>query len=65
MGTILSFGPRGAAIKQTRPPLSGAASIIIFPGVRYERPSAAEPKGSIMTGVGKPGGRKPARPVTY
>lgn len=43
MATILSFTPRNAAI--TRPPLAVEASVIIFPGVRYERPSDADTRG--------------------
>jgi hypothetical protein len=38
MATILTFTPRLAA--SVRPPLDVEASVIIFPGVRYERPCA-------------------------
>jgi hypothetical protein len=42
MGAILSFEPRVAGRKRAKPQSEGAAAIIIFPGVRYERPAAAE-----------------------
>lgn len=38
MGIVLSFTPRIAAIK--RPSNQTAASVVIFPGVRYERGEA-------------------------
>lgn len=38
MGSVLSFAPRDVAIARKPPMASGAtASIVIFPGVRYER----------------------------
>ena len=40
MCAILSFVPRDAATKPARPPIEGAAAVIIFPGVRYERSQA-------------------------
>jgi hypothetical protein len=40
MATILSFTPRAAA--SGRPPVAVEASVIIFPGVRYERPGDAD-----------------------
>lgn len=40
MGAIVPFVPRAAAIDSPRPPGVGAAAIIIFPGVRYERRTA-------------------------
>jgi hypothetical protein len=43
MATILSFTPRTAA--SSRPPLAVEASVIIFPGVRYERPKDADARG--------------------
>lgn len=41
MATILSFTPRSASVP--RPPLAigTEGSVIIFPGVRYERPDDA------------------------
>lgn len=37
MGSVLSFAPREAATVR-KPPAAGAtASIVIFPGIRYER----------------------------
>ena len=51
MGSLLSFAPRRAASSR-RPVMAGAtASVIIFPGVRYERPDAVR------------GGYKAALPV--
>ncbi len=43
MATILSFTPRSVS----RPPLAigTESSVIIFPGVRYERPNEADAKG--------------------
>jgi hypothetical protein len=42
MGMVLSFAPRPAAtITPSRQP-EAAGAVIIFPGVRYERPRAAE-----------------------
>jgi hypothetical protein len=45
MATILSFTPRSASV--SRPPLAigTESSVIIFPGVRYERPNEADPRG--------------------
>ena len=38
MGSVLSFSPRDAANTQKPPLASGSsATIVIFPGVRYER----------------------------
>ncbi|MEQ1942249.1 hypothetical protein ABMA32_07480 [Mesorhizobium sp. VNQ89] len=38
MGSVLSFSPRESAIVRKPPVAAGAtASIVIFPGVRYER----------------------------
>ena len=37
MGSVLTFAPREAAAIH-KPPVAGAtASIVIFPGIRYER----------------------------
>jgi len=51
MGNLLSFAPRSAAT--TRKPIEAGAtaSVIIFPGVRYERPDPVY------------GGYKSARPA--
>jgi hypothetical protein len=46
MATILSFTPRAAA--SSRPPFEVEASVIIFPGVRYERPADADARGQGM-----------------
>jgi hypothetical protein len=52
MATILSFTPRNTAI--TRPPLAVEASVIIFPGVRYERPDDAAARGQKATAMAAP-----------
>jgi len=40
MGDVLSFSPRRAAVNRSpRTTADAPASVIIFPGVRYERPS--------------------------
>lgn len=48
MASILSFTPRAAA---TRPKpaggVSASGSIVIFPGVRYERPRSWPPAGPL------------------
>jgi len=41
MGSILSFVPRKAASRPAGQPAQVPASIIIFPGVRYERCAVA------------------------
>jgi hypothetical protein len=38
MGSILSFAPRRAAKDRRGESLKAGGSVIIFPGVRYERP---------------------------
>jgi len=37
MGHILSFEPRNAATRRKEPVAGATASIVIFPGIRYER----------------------------
>ena len=51
MGMLLSFQPLNAAKpKQASKPAAGAtASIIIFPGIRYERQKVVERIGKILT----------------
>ena len=41
MGSIVSFQPRRAASRRKPAGAAATGSIIIFPGVRYERPVAA------------------------
>lgn len=41
MGAILSFVPRNAARKSAKSLPDGEGAVIIFPGVRYERPARA------------------------
>lgn len=36
MGSVVPFQPRAAAMRRSRLPAGTAASIVIFPGVRYE-----------------------------
>jgi hypothetical protein len=45
MGSILSFVPRKAASSHTDRPAETQASVIIFPGVRYERRAMIEAAG--------------------
>lgn len=44
MGSIVSFMPRPAASARRQDRREEAASIIIFPGVRYERVGGKEPR---------------------
>jgi hypothetical protein len=37
MGSVLAFQPRDAASVRKPPAAGGTASIVIFPGIRYER----------------------------
>ena len=56
MGSILTFAPRQAAKPRTGSPAAAApAAVIIFPGVRYERP-AGQPEPAAA-------GRPAAAPV--
>lgn len=48
MGQVLSFTPRNAAPNRLPRDADTAAAVIIFPGVRYERPREAMP---TVTGV--------------
>jgi hypothetical protein len=52
MGSILSFAPRRAAKRRRDESREAGASVIIFPGVRYERPPDQTPGNST------PGDRK-------
>jgi hypothetical protein len=61
MGRILSFMPRPAA--NNRPPRNAGmpAAVIIFPGVRYERPLGADARaGNLAAGKPAPSLTKPA-----
>jgi hypothetical protein len=60
MGMLLSFSPH-KPVKPRPKPDSGTASIIIFPGIRYERPSALDrlAKMPVKAELPKPG------PVQY
>lgn len=59
MGSVLAFQPREAASIK-KPLAAGAtASIVIFPGIRYERhkddlPHAVSPKGDSRRGKSRP-----------
>jgi hypothetical protein len=55
MAKILSFEPRPSvgAHSAARPDLP--AIVLIFPGVRYERPAAGEGEGHSRPGEVKPG----------
>lgn len=61
MGMLLSFAPSQKAAKpRPKPSAGGTASIIIFPGIRYERPGALDRLGQML----KPDLSKPG-PVQY
>lgn len=61
MGSILSFVPRKAATGQSRPPAGLVASVIIFPGVRYERRAMIEATGTTtITGYSGHRQKEPA-----
>jgi hypothetical protein len=60
MGMLLTFTPQKTA-KPRPKPSSGTASIIIFPGIRYEKSSAIERIGQILA---RPELSKPG-PVQY
>ena len=51
MGMLLSFRPLKAAKPKPRskPAQGTTASIIIFPGIRYERPKVVERIGQMLT----------------
>ena len=61
MGMLLSFSPTKSAKSRPKPSSGTTASIIIFPGIRYERQNAIERIGQIMakSELPKPG------PVQY
>lgn len=40
MGSVVSFEPHRAGVRRSPQTADGSASIIIFPGVRYERTTA-------------------------
>jgi len=59
MGLVVSFVPRTAAA-HSRTQIAGQAAVIIFPGVRYERPvKAQDPRGTLERD-----GQGPAKPTT-
>ena len=61
MGMLLSFSPHKATKPRPKPSSGTTASIIIFPGVRYERPKALDRIGQMLI---KPDLQKPG-PVQY
>jgi hypothetical protein len=61
MGRLLVFTPHMAAKPRPKPALGATASIIIFPGVRYEQASVYERAGVRR---GKPALPKPG-PAQY
>ena len=40
MGSVLSFAPRNAATSRKPTDPGATASVVIFPGIRYERPNS-------------------------
>ena len=59
MGLVVSFVPRAAAT-HPRSQTAGQAAVIIFPGVRYERPAKAQDPRPAM----ERDGQVPAKPTT-
>jgi hypothetical protein len=57
MGSVLAFPPRSAASIQKQPAAGLTASIVIFPGVRYERHDDAPQQVRPARGEGR--GEKP------
>ena len=51
MATILSFTPRTVSASRPPPSIGDAASVIIFPGVRYERPNDADVRKKAVDGA--------------
>jgi hypothetical protein len=60
MGMLLTFTPPKAAKPRPKPSAGTTASIIIFPGIRYERPGVPSLIGAVLAkpDLPKPG---PAR----
>ena len=61
MGRLLVFAPHITAKSRPKPASGTTASIIIFPGVRYEQAIVFERAGAVR---GKPGLPKPG-PAQY
>ena len=61
MGSVLSFAPRNAATSRKPIDPGATASVVIFPGIRYERPRSGEPADDLPS-LGHPDTRhdKPA-----
>jgi hypothetical protein len=43
MGSVLSFAPRNAATSRKQIAAGATGSVVIFPGIRYERPKTNAP----------------------
>ena len=59
MGLVVSFVPRTAA-SHPRSQTAGQAAVIIFPGIRYERPGKIQDPNSTL----EHDGQGPAKPTT-
>jgi len=61
MGSVLSFAPRNAATSRKPIDPGATASVVIFPGIRYERPRSGGPADD-MASLNRPDTRqdKPA-----
>lgn len=55
MGMVLSFVPRTAPSNRTKQTAEIPAAVIIFPGIRYERPHAGEVRPVDPDKPGSPG----------
>lgn len=62
MGNILCFVPRKTGTGQSRQRSRLAASVIIFPGVRYERHATIEAMG-VTTTAGESAARRQKEPA--
>ncbi len=43
MGSVVSFSPRSAAVTRNPLPADATGSVVIFPGIRYERAGSISP----------------------
>ena len=43
MGSVVSFAPRNAAVSRNPLPAGTTGSVVIFPGIRYERAGSISP----------------------
>jgi len=63
MGSLLSFAPRNAATTRKPMETGATASVIIFPGVRYERPDPVYGGYKTVLASAKPRSRQIRAPL--